>query len=217
MLKNISAIGFDLDGTLYPITPEIRKIQRGKIYENISKYFGIPLEHANRLFEENYSAIGSGTKTIGVIAKSLGKPSPGRDFVQEALEQADFLDLIEKNPSLVAMLERMSRSKKHGRPDLITGSTREYALRKLERVGISPEVFLYLFTHEDGSKSSQDIYEKWLSRTMLRPSQHLYIGDQQKLDIDVPRSLGIRTCIVGEYELADFQIENILDLEALLN
>ncbi len=211
---SISAIGFDLDGTLYEITPEIKRIQRRSIYEKISEYFGISVERAEYLFEKYYKETSSGRKSTELISGNLGIPVPAAGFTQEALEGADFLDLIEKNPSLIAMLERMS--KRILRLDLITGSTREYALRKLERIGISSELFLYTFSHEDGSKSFPDIYGKWLSHTLLLPSQHLYVGDVPKLDVDIPRSLGIKTCIIGDYKLADFQIRNILELETLI-
>ena len=61
---SIKVVGVDLDGTLYSITPEIRKRQRKKIYEKISSEFGISLGKAEELFEDNYSRIQSGSKTV---------------------------------------------------------------------------------------------------------------------------------------------------------
>jgi FMN phosphatase YigB (HAD superfamily) len=212
MLEKISVIGFDFDGTLYPITPEIKKIQREKIYERISVNFGISLEESRRLFEKYYEELGSGTRSMEAISKKLQEPLHSQDFIQEALEQADFLDLLKPNPLLNEMLKRISKEK---RLDLITGSAYNSILKKLEKIGISSNLFCSLFTHEDGSKSSQGVYLKWLSQTNLPPYQHLYVGDNPKLDMDIPQSLGIKTCIVGEYNNADFKIKDILELEDL--
>lgn len=212
MLEKTSVIGFDFDGTLYPITPKIKKIQREKIYERISVNFGISLEESRKLFEKYYEELGSGTRSMEAISQELNNPILKQDFIQEALEQADFLDLLKPNPLLNEMLKRISKEK---RLDLITGSAYNFILKKLEKIGISANLFHSLFTHEDGSKSSQEIYLKWLSQTKLSPSQYLYVGDNPKLDVDIPKSLGIKTCIVGIYDNADFQIKNILELEDL--
>ena len=146
------------------------------------------------------------------ISKKLQKPFYSRDFIQEALEQADFLHLLKPNPLLNEMLKRISKEK---RLDLITGSAYNFLFKKLEKIGMSQNLFHSFFTHEDGSKSSQKIYLKWLSQTNLSPYQHLYVGDNLKLDVDIPKSLGIKTCIVGAYNHADFQIETILNLEQI--
>jgi len=213
MLEKISVVGFDLDGTLYPITPEIKEKQREKIYEKISIHFGISPEESRELFEKYYGELGSGIKSMEAISKKLQRPFHNSHFIQESLEQADFLYLLKPNLLLNEMLVRISKIK---RLDLITGSTSAFLLKKLERIGISPDLFQLLSTHEDGSKSSQEIYLKWLSQTKRLPSQHIYVGDNPKLDIDVPKSLGIKTCFLGEYNRADFQIKDILELENLL-
>lgn len=213
MPEKISAVGFDLDGTLYSITPEIKKRQRFRIYERIAEEFAVSVESAEKLFEETYSVIGSGTKTIEVIAKNLRKPIPSGDFVQEALESADFLDLMRPNEELSKMLRRISQTR---RLDVLTGSRYDFTLRKLDRIGINLGLFQSIFAGEDGHKITGEIYLKWLNQTRLPPSQHLYVGDNGKIDIDAPNRLGIKTCIVGSYEPADFQIGNILELERIL-
>ena len=133
--------------------------------------------------------------------------------MQQSFEESDFLDLLEPNPELNKMLIRLHHIK---RLDLITSSEYNFALKKLERLKIDKNLFHYILTGEDGSKSTGDLYKKWLSKGGFLPSQHLYMGDSKKQDIEVPKSLGIKTCILGHYDEADFQIENILDLEKIL-
>lgn len=211
--KIIEVIGFDLDGTLYPETPEIRNRVREKIYEKISELCKIPEEKSKELFEKNYSESYSGSESIKKILNTYDIIIKGKDIIQEALEEADVLDLLEENLNLSIMLEKLSQTKKI---DLITGSNKNIALKKLSKLGIAPNLFEYIFTFEDGSKTTGEKYLKWLGKRNLRPEQHLCVGDNRKQDIDVPNSLGIKTCIVGEYQNADFQIKNILELEELV-
>jgi HAD superfamily hydrolase (TIGR01549 family) len=211
MLNDIKVIGFDLDNTLYPCTPEIQKKIRSLIYEKISDEFNIPYETSLKLFEDFYSQHLSGTKSIKSIEKRLGHSVGERAIIQEAIEEADFLELINENNSLREMLSRLKSKREI---DLITGSHYPLAVKKLNRIGIQ-DLFKNLFTHEDGKKHSGELYQKWIALTELPTSKLLYVGDNKKQDVDVPKSLGIQTCILGKYDNADFQIKNILDLENL--
>ena len=112
------------------------------------------------------------------------------------------------------MLKRLSNRKYL---NLLTGSARKLAVEKLSRVGISPYVFTYILTAEDGSKSTGEMYQKWMAKWKgISAEEFLYVGDNKKSDVDALKSLEIKTCFVGEYANADFQIKNILDLEGLI-
>jgi len=212
MLNNVKVIGFDLDNTLYPATPEIQKKIRTVIYKKISNEFNIPYEKSLELFEKFYSKHLSGTEAIKSIENSLSHSVHNKNIIQEAVEEADFLELIRENNSLKNMLIRL-KSKRH--IDLITGSHYSLAIKKLDKIGIQ-NIFRYIFTKKDGEKPSGKLYKKWITLTKLHPSKLLYIGDNQRQDIDIPKSLGIQTCIIGNYNNADFEINNILGLEKLL-
>jgi FMN phosphatase YigB (HAD superfamily) len=214
MAKEIKAVGLDLDGTLYPSTDEIQGRIRGKIYEKLADHFGIPFDTAMALFEDGYDRLHSGSKTIAEISDKYGKPINGSEIVQDSLQEADILDLILPNPELVGMLERISQTK---RLDLLTGSAYGFALKKLERLGVDPGVFSIFLADEHGSKSDLSLFSRWFEVTGLSSCEHFYVGDNKKQDIDNPKSLGVGTCIIGNYELADFRINNILELEGLLN
>jgi FMN phosphatase YigB (HAD superfamily) len=60
------------------------------------------------------------------------------------------------------------------------------------------------------------MYKKWIKKRGT-PENMLYVGDNKKQDVDVPKSLGIRTCFLGKYEQADIQMANILELEERLS
>ncbi len=212
MLDEIKVIGFDLDNTLYVSTEEIQKRIRPMVYKRISEEFNIPYERALRLFEKFYSEHLSGSETIKCIEKVLRHSVGERNIIQQVVEQADFLDLIKEDSELRNMLVRLKSSRSI---DLITASYPLSAIKKLERIGIQ-DLFRHILTHEDGRKQSGELYKKWITLTELPPSNLLYVGDNKRKDIDVPKSLGIQTCILGSYDNADFQINNILELEELL-
>jgi len=210
-LKDIKVIGFDLDGTLYPLTDEIQKKIRARIYRKISSEFDISYEQARNSFELEYEKILSGSRTIEIIAKQLNKPLTKKDFVQEAIEETDVLDLIEENLKLERMLLRLKNKKSL---DLLTGSPYFGIFKKLKKLKINPNLFENIFTREDGLKYL-DLYNKWIGKQGFCPENFLYIGDNKKQDIDIPKALGIKTCFLGEYNNADFEIKDILDLESL--
>ncbi len=214
MLDKIRVIGFDMDNTLYVSTSEIQERVRGLIYKKISSEFSIPLEKAKDLFEEKYKEELSGSAAIELISKKFGKRIES-DIIQESMEQSDFLDLIKENKQLNDMFFRL---KKQRGIDLVTSSSYNLTLKKLERIGIDLKVFDYIFSNDNGlKKSTGDLYKEWINVRKLPSERLLYVGDNIRLDVDIPKTLGIKTCIVNEnYNNADFQINNILDLEFLL-
>jgi len=218
-LSDISLIGFDLDNTLYPSTEEMQARIRGKIYEKLSSHLGILVERARELFEENYNGVfkwsHSGSRTIAEIGRQLGKTLDGSDLVQQSLEEADIVDFIQPNPALSEMLRRLSGQFDL---DLITGSGKGLAVKKLDRLGVSGYAFFYFFSGKEfGSKSTGDVYRHWIQERAVLPHQALYVGDNVRQDVEAPKKLGIRTCLVGKEDAAaDYCIKNILDLERLL-
>ncbi len=210
----VKFVGFDVDGTLYPSTEEIQKRIRGRIYEKISELCRISLEKSTADFERLYGKYMSGGKAIREIFQLAKVDLGGREIVQEAMQEAKIIDLIEPNPKLVAMIKRLSI--KRGL-DILTGSEYNFSLEKLEKIGFCRDIFGFVLAADSGNKSNGELYKKWLQlRKPAMPRKMLYVGDNKKQDIDVPKTLGIKTCFLGEYEQADFQINSIFDLEKIL-
>jgi len=222
MLENprIEVIGFDLDNTLYSSTPEIQSRIRGGIYHRLSEEFGISFYEAKELFEENYRGSFpwsySGSRTVEEIARRFKKQLDGSDIIQQSAGQADILCLLEPDPAVQDMLTRLGEKREL---DLITSSKYHLALDKLKRIGIPFSLFRNIISTEfHGSKSDGTVYKFWLSLREIPPNQVLYVGDNPKQDIEIPRRLGIRTCYLGEKEVeTDFKISKILELEQVLS
>lgn len=209
----IRIIGLDLDGTLYPSTEEIQKRIRTTIYQKIATSCGISLPEAKDAFETSYAQSSSGSRAIEEIANTYKKRIDGVNLIQDALQEADILDLIQPNEKVSKMLNNLGLE---FNLDLITGSRRNLAREKLERLQIPRGSFKHIWTKEDGHKSSGELYKTWLSEYNADPQTMLYVGDNKKQDIDSPKRLGIKTCYIGQYAEADFQIKNILELEELV-
>ena len=219
-LNNIKVIGFDLDNTLYHSTSEMQSRIRGLIYQKISSQLNISVEQAQNLFEGLYNSSNnhysnSGSRTIEEIARRYDKDIDGSKLVQQSLEQADIVDLIPQNPELQEMLIRLN---KRFDLDLLTGSAYYLATAKLKRIGINEELFEYILTGgKQGGKTDGSLYEYWLGIRKLKPNQALYVGDNIRQDIETPKNLGIKTCLVGkEDQKANFTINDILDLEKII-
>ncbi len=219
-LKNLNVVGFDLDHTLYPQTEESQKKIREKIYEKLATAMNIPFATAGELFEQEYASNNhwgkSGSRTIIELCASAGLDLDGKLIVQQAIEDADILEFIEPNPKLNEMLIKL---KNRYWLDLITGTSQKLAYSKLERLEINQKVFGFmLMGGEYGSKTTGEVYQRWIELRSVPVPSMLYVGDNTKQDIDSPKALGIKTCIVGkEYDKADYHISNILELEGLLD
>lgn len=213
IISKIKIIGFDLDGTLHPLTFESQLKIREKIYEKISVGLKINFDEAKNLFEEYYAITSSGSKTIKKLEERF-QARLKKDLIQDAIQEADILDLIQANPKLAILLEKLNGKYSL---DLLTSGERNLAAKKLEKIGINPNIFGYFLASENGSKTSGTKFVEWIEkRCGCDPKNFLYVGDNKRQDVDSPSELGIVTCFIGKYSKADFEIENIFGLEKLL-
>ena len=209
----IKVIGFDLDQTLYPKSPEIDEAIQAYIYPFVAKHKNVSLEEAKRLFKESYHVHGlGGTATL----KAFGIPDAS-NIIQEALEKAEIAHFLKPNPELLTLLHELKA--KYGTIDIVTGSDRANAEKKLQKINIPLEIFNNVITANNGTKSNGDAYRIWLERyPEFSPNQFLYIGDRAKSDHLVPKELGIASILVYTVDpTAECpQLKNPLELRPLL-
>lgn len=214
--KDIKIIGFDLDQTLYPKSPEIDTAIQKYIYNEIAKKLSITLGSAEEKFKSLYkNGHGlSGRKTL----ITLGFPEEGAEnIIQEALENAEIAKFLHPNESLIKLLKKLGQKYTL---DIITGSNLKITTKKLMSLGINSQLFQYLITDENASKSTGEAYRLWLSKySNYSPHEFLYIGDRPRSDYEVPKTLGIKSILVNvspnnKYDCIQFP--NILDLENVL-
>jgi FMN phosphatase YigB (HAD superfamily) len=212
--KNSKSIGFDLDGTLYPSTPEVEDRVRNKIaLKLLEKRPDLKdLDNARKFFEERYLIICSGK---GVL-KEVGYENSSK-IMEECLINADVLDLIVPNPNLADIMKRLSEVYE---TYLLTSSPENSALSKLEKIGISFDSFRFMVfndTPSSGSKSNGEAFDYAIKKSIYSPSQHIYVGDRLKQDINPAKLKGMKTIAVWSYiPESDYSINKIEEIERLL-
>jgi len=211
----IRIIGFDLDQTLYPKSPEIDESIQSYIYVKIAEHKSCSLEEGQRLFKSYYPKL-SGSKTL----MALGVPD-ARNIVQEALERADIDKFLTPNQDVHKLLVDLKHH--FGSLSLLTGSNKPIALKKLSKLEIDPSLFEFVITGET-PKSDGTAFRQWLAYfkakdSSLTPEEFLYVGDRVSTDVEMPATLGIKSLLVNvkkEEEVDVPQFTSLLDIRDYL-
>lgn len=181
-------IGFDLDGTLYRDTPQIRTRVRSRIYEAIAKEKAWSKSKAEQEFEKLYAELRSGSEVFAALDLS-------RDLMQMCLATADITDLLFPDHDVVSTLLQL---RELFPLDLVTGSPHELSLEKLERLGLSA---MFEIIVAGQSKAEGAPYDCWITKSATRPSSLLYVGDNYLTDVIIPTRKGIRAVHLCEQSL----------------
>ncbi len=188
-------IGFDLDQTLYEKSSEIDEKIQEYLYVRIAERLGTSEAEARDRFSALYqNGQGlSGSRTL--VALGFERDDAG-NIVQEALERANIDEFLVPNPDTIAFLRRCTEC--FDAVDLITGSSRDIAKRKLEKLQIPMELFGTCITGDDASKSDGAAYRRWLGIYPDRSAiEFLYVGDRPSSDYEAPKLLGIQSVLVN--------------------
>lgn len=200
----IKAVGFDLDRTLYPDTLEMNERIAQEVFKTILR-FKPELETIERV-REIYQSRVEELQNWAKVLKEIGVENC-QEVVSSCLNSANIVELIKKDDKLVRILEKLQR---RFFLFLITRSTTSEALRKLAKIGIRPELFQF------SSFENKD-FQYFLLLSPYQPREHVYIGDNVQTDIILPKSLGMKTVVVGKYSNeADVSVASIHEIERLL-
>ena len=211
-LTGIKAIGFDLDGTLYTITPSIHHQVREEIYHLVAATLHVPYSSAKNQFEETYSRLESGGRALGELGITNG-----REQLRDCLQRADISRFLQYDHKLVLLFRKISPSYF---TFLITESQKNDALKKLNTLGLSPDIFKYAAFWDSTSlrKDTGSIYPAVFVTSGFAPKEHLYCGDSIRDDVLPAKRTGIKTALIGKtHPDADFSLETIYDLERILH
>jgi len=214
--NTIKIIGFDLDQTLYPKSPEIDEAIQSYLYQKIAAAKKWGTEEAERLFKNlyRYGKGLSGGKTL----QALGIPN-GNDVVQEALEHADLTEFLKPSRATQNLLRQLKD--RYQAIDIITGANRKNTTYKLEHLAIPENTFSRIITADDASKSDGSAYRQWLNAHQeKKPASFLYVGDRISSDHEVPSAFGIQTMLVNVSEkapsVACLQLNSLHDIAGYL-
>lgn len=216
MLRDIKAVGFDLDQTLYPKNPEIDELIRNEIASKILekkpelKY----IQNVREIYDLKHKIKGS---WVSILKEE--RFDNASEIFYECLSSVNkrVLELISRDEILVDIMNSL---KKKYFLFLITNSPRDLSIITLTKIGIDLSLFdCALFGSDPGflSKISGEPFKIFLSKSPYLPKEHVYVGDSLKADILPAKYCGMKTIAVGEnINEADFSIRNIHDITSLL-
>src|SRR3989344_4581055 len=186
----VRAVGFDLDGTLYATTPEMERIVAEKIIEKVLE---LEISQATSVATREF-LLGEHEKarSWSKVLAGLGIENPTA-VLANCLATAGIVDIIKKDEALAHLLGSL-REKYF--LFLISGSLKPLAIKKLGKIGISPDFFNFSFFGDDPrftSKMEPGNFKYFLSKSPYAPGEHVYIGDSPHTDVFIPKSLGMKT------------------------
>ncbi|OIO22853.1 hypothetical protein AUJ65_05020 [Candidatus Micrarchaeota archaeon CG1_02_51_15] len=191
MLPGIKRIGFDLDGCLYVMRPEIEVELRKHACEKIVQHTGITYEEAKTDLDSRYR-LHSSLKTC---LQELGVTDPN-EVARESLARANVEGLLEEAHEVRAVLRQLKE--KGFAVDLITKNEEPVARRRLAKLGLLEEFgfAVAILSHK------REGFLKWVELSRCSPSELFYVGDRVEDDVRTPRSLGINAALV-DYSSAE--------------
>jgi len=191
----IEAAGFDLDGTLYRSTPEMDDRIRTEFAKHILEIKPDlkSLEKARQFFESHYAELQSGKKVL-----TRAGYRNASEIGERCLVEADITDLLQKDPTLSTILKEIQD--RYEFMYLITSSPQDLALKKLDALGINPEVFdhaVFSDTPRAGDKQTGSSF-RYLLKVPGCPKapNHVYVGDRLKSDITPAYNLRMQTIAI---------------------
>lgn len=214
IFRNTKAVGFDMDGTLYPYNSEVSEliIKKGaEIILALKPELG-SLESAREFFINESKNKESRYKAL----ESAGHPSP-KSAMRAVLESVNADEFVERDDKIVKLIKELSEKKY---VYLVTTSPSTVGSKVLRKLGIDEKCFKRIVYGDDKlinglpkANAIKDVIEK----SGISAEEHVYIGDRELSDIVEPKALGVKTIAVGrKIEAADISVETVYDIEGLL-
>ena len=209
-VKNIKAIGFDVDGTLYH-APDLMSLEVGKIL--IQKAAEALSRDSDDLAEEyikRRDLYKSNTQTLN----SFGLE--GEKIFQEVWDGIAIEKYVLKDSRLVEMINKL---KKKYKLFLISNGTGKQVERKLKFLGLNyrdfdPRIYCY---DQGWVKPEPAPFLAALESLNLKAEETVYVGDRRDIDIEGAQTVGMKTIFVGgECEIADLSCESVYDIVTVL-
>lgn len=209
-VKQIKAVGFDVDGTLYH-TPEAMSTEVGKIL--IKKAAEALSQDPDDLAEEylkRRDEYRSNTQTLN----SFGLD--GERIFQDVWDTIAIEDYVAKDYKLVKMIAQL---KKKYRLLIITNGSGKQVERKMTYLGLDyhdfdPRIYCY---DQGWVKPEPAPFLAAIESLQLKLEEIVYVGDRVDIDIEGAKAVGMKTIFIGgKSDAADASCETVYDIGLLL-
>jgi FMN phosphatase YigB (HAD superfamily) len=207
MEQDIKAIYWDVDGTFFKKTPEIRNEQemlKYNLYARcIEEKTGKKRKVDNSLKKE-YEDMIERYKSSGLIfINEFGK---SKIYFANAISNIDYSKMLSRDEKLIQMIKELGHLK-HG---ILSNDSYKTLKNVVSSVGLDINFFndpriKTLYHSNYGILCAQNIkarkpelapFKQILEVTQLKPRQILYVGDREYVDIKPAHELGMKTALV---------------------
>ena len=209
-LNGIKCCIWDIDLTLYTVSPELKLKFQANIYKYISEKLEISLKEAKRQYMKEFKRKKTNTATL--VSLGLDKYAI-QEVVDKMIENDNF---PRRDERLLVLFDNL----KSFRHVIITNSTRIRTKKTLKNLGIKQNIFEKIITKEDvfNYKPDPESFLKALQLLKLKPEECVSIGDKDVSDIIPAQKVGMKTILVwGESKYADISLSTIYDVAKVLN
>ncbi len=208
----VQVLVWDFDGTLYENNPELHHAVREAEFHVIMDHTGWDHNKTYDEFHKIYKVTTpSGTACTALLA--------GITITQAAVETEKFFDrnkYIKRDEKLIRLFDRLSTY----RHIILSNGIKSRLVRAMEVLGIREDQFETFITPEITGVAKPETlpFEALLTYTKLPGPNHLMIGDRDNVDLAIPKSMDMFTCLVWsdeESEIADVVLPTVYDVADL--
>ena len=205
-MKNIKAIGFDVDGTLYN-TPDAMSVEVAKILiEKAAKELSRDPDDLAEEYIKRRDEYRSNTKTLN----SFGLD--GEKIFQQVWDGIAIEKYVTPDSKLVEMIKKLNQKYQIF---LISNGTGSQVERKLTYLGLDykdfdPRIYCY---DQGWMKPDPQPFLAAIESLDMRPDEIVYVGDREDIDIEGAQAVGMKAIYVGgKSEKADASCERVYDV-----
>lgn len=209
-VKEIKAIGWDVDGTLYkPGTVPLNLIYDLQL-KAIVDTTGSDPQKAKSEFERMYNQLHSRTAALNALGVR------GEDFFVKVWDEFPFGEYVKKDLQLVAMFQELTGFTHF----IISNSNREDQIEtKLKLLGLNPALFAFMISTVELGAVKPDArpflaaLERLGPEFQAHPETVLYIGDRLETDVLGAHRVGMKAGLVwATSEAADVSFPTVYDI-----
>jgi len=204
---------WDIDGTLYPLTPAMSQEIVEAAHRIVQEHMG--WDRAKTLVEfqkVHHVVTPSSTEAAAMICHM-----DTAIVAQKTDEYFNRLRYVRRDPKLITLFEQLSGYQHY----LLGNGSVKHIRQGLDALGIGQSIFKEIVTSEivGVNKPEENGFRYILEKTGLPPWQHLMIGDRENVDLIPARKLGMKTCLVWSKKkstVADITLPTVYDLSQVL-
>lgn len=210
ILKNIKAVGFDVDGTLYNIPADMSIEISQEVTNLAARMLGRDVDDFAEEYVQKREDFRSNTMTLN----SYGLD--GEKIFQQVVDEFPMEKYVKKDMRLIQIIETL---KKKYTLFIITNGSQRQVDRKLDLIGLNKNDFHpRIYCYDQGwLKPDPAPFLAALEDLKLTPEECVYIGDREDIDIQAAQAVGMKGIYMrGESTVADAYCESVYDIVNVL-